>query len=82
MDMAITLTTEQDRIEWRHLQAPLGEPRSGFTRYAAAMYFHGRGQIDGATLEAYRIVAKRDDSAPELAPREALQFRQPGENSA
>jgi len=69
-------------MEWQHLQAPLGQPRSGFTRYAAAMYFHSRGQIDDVTLEAYRIVAKRDDSAPESVARQALQFRQPGEKGA
>lgn len=72
--MTIKLTSEQDRIEWQHLQAPLGQPRSGYTRYAAAMYFHGRGQINDAILEAYRIVAKRDDSPPEGVVVEALQF--------
>ena len=75
--MSITLVTEQDRVEWRHLQAPLGEPQSGFTRYAAAMYFHGRGHIDDATLEAYRIVAKRDGSPPSGVPPAFLPVQQP-----
>ena len=75
--MPITLVSEQDRIEWRHLQAPAGEPKSGFARYAAAMYFHGRGQIDDATLEAYRIVAKRDGSLPHGVPPVVLPVQQP-----
>lgn len=75
--MPITLASEQDRIEWRHLQAPVGEPQSGFTRYAAAMYFHGRGQIDKATLEAYRIVAKCDGSLPHSVPPTVLPIQQP-----
>jgi hypothetical protein len=57
---------DQDRQEFAHLHAPLGEPGSGRVRYAAAMYFHGRGLLTDEHLEAYRICAKDDHADPHL----------------
>lgn len=57
---------DQDREEFMNLHAPLGEPGSGRVRYAAAMYFHGQGQMTDEHLEAYRICAKDDRADPHL----------------
>ena len=48
----------------RDLTLPPGPPGSGRRRYAAAMWFHGRGLIDDAALEAARELAMDDAAAP------------------
>ncbi|MGB3899157.1 MAG: hypothetical protein WA973_11435 [Mesorhizobium sp.] len=50
--------------QWRLVNTPLGEEWSGRTRYAAAMYFHKRGEMDAETLEVYRICARLDREDP------------------
>ncbi|MDG4903588.1 MULTISPECIES: hypothetical protein [unclassified Mesorhizobium] len=37
---------------------------SGRTRYAAAMFFFKRGEMDAETLEVYRICARLDHEDP------------------
>jgi glycine/D-amino acid oxidase-like deaminating enzyme len=49
---------------WALVNAPLGEPWSGRTRYAAAMYFYKRGEMDAETLEVYRICSRLDREDP------------------
>ncbi len=49
---------------WALVNTPLGEPWSGRTRYAAAMFFHKRGDMNAETLEAYRVCAGLDSEDP------------------
>jgi hypothetical protein len=53
-----------DAENWALVNTPLGEPWSGRTRYAAAMYFHMAGQMTAATLEVYRLCARLDHQDP------------------
>jgi hypothetical protein len=48
----------------RLVKTPLGEPWSGRTRYAAAMFFHKRGELGAETLEVYRICSRLDHEDP------------------
>jgi hypothetical protein len=50
--------------QWALVNAPLGEPWSGRARYAAAMYFHKRGEMSADTLEVYRICSRLDAEDP------------------
>ncbi len=50
--------------QWALVNTPLGEEWSGRTRYAAAMYFHKRGDMSAETLEVYRICARLDAEDP------------------
>lgn len=50
--------------QWRLINTPLGEEWSGRTRYAAAMYFHKRDDMDAETLEVYRICSRLDSQDP------------------
>jgi hypothetical protein len=50
--------------QWRLVNTPLGEPWSGRTRYAAAMYFHKRGDLGAETLEVYRLCSRLDREDP------------------
>lgn len=49
---------------WQLINTPLGKEWSGRTRYAAAMYFHKRGDMDAETLEVYRICSRLDSQDP------------------
>ena len=49
---------------WTLINTPLGEEWSGRTRYAAAMFFHKRGEMNADTLEIYRICARLDSQDP------------------
>ena len=49
---------------WALINTPLGEPWSGRTRYAAAMFFYKRGEINAETLEVYRICSRLDREDP------------------
>jgi hypothetical protein len=55
-----TETAEQ----WALVTTPLGEPWSGRTRYAAAMYFHKRSELSAEALEVYRLCSRRDSEDP------------------
>lgn len=57
--------------QWRLVNTPLGEEWSGRARYAAAMFFHKRGEMDAGTLEVYRICARidREDPLPIIRDR-------------
>lgn len=50
--------------QWRLVNTPLGQEWSGRARYAAAMYFHKRGEMNAETLEVYRICARLDGENP------------------
>jgi hypothetical protein len=50
--------------QWELINTPLGEMWSGRTRYAAAMYFYKRGEMNAETLEVYRICARLDHEDP------------------
>ncbi|WFP64588.1 hypothetical protein [Mesorhizobium sp. WSM4904] len=50
--------------QWALVNTPLGEMWSGRTRYAAAMYFFKRGEMNAETLEVYRICARLDHEDP------------------
>lgn len=50
--------------QWALVNTPLGEPWSGRARYAAAMYFYRRGEMDADTLEVYRICSRLDHQDP------------------
>jgi len=50
--------------QWALVNTPLGETWSGRTRYAAAMYFHKRGELSAEALEVYRICSRLDDEDP------------------
>lgn len=60
------MATEADEIveQWNLVNAPLGEHWSGRTRYAAAMFFHKRGDMNHETLEVYRLCARLDSEDP------------------
>jgi hypothetical protein len=64
--MTIVPLTKEDHDELRNLHCPLGQEGSGRVRYAAAMYFHGRGLMSDGHLEAYRICAKDDAANPRM----------------
>lgn len=49
---------------WALVNTPLGEPWSGRTRYAAAMYFYKRGEMSAEALEVYRICSRLDSEDP------------------
>lgn len=49
---------------WALINTPLGEEWSGRTRYAAAMFFYRRGEMNAETLEVYRICARLDSEDP------------------
>ncbi|MHA6685919.1 hypothetical protein [Mesorhizobium sp. A556] len=59
------MSDEADLAEqWALVNTPLGEAWSGRTRYAAAMYFYKRSEMDAETLEVYRLSARLDGQDP------------------
>jgi hypothetical protein len=50
--------------QWALVNTPLGEPWSGRTRYAAAMYFYKRGELSAEALEVYRLCSRLDAKDP------------------
>ena len=50
--------------QWELVNTPLGETWSGRARYAAAMWFYKRGEMDAGTLEVYRICSRLDHQDP------------------
>ena len=57
--------------QWALVNTPLGEAWSGRTRYAAAMYFHKRGELSADALEVYRICSRLDGENPAVDHRRA-----------
>jgi hypothetical protein len=53
-----------EREQWALINTPLGQEWSGRTRYAAAMYFNRRREMDAETLEIYRICSRLDWEDP------------------
>ena len=49
---------------WALVNTPLGENWSGRARYAAAMFFYKRGDMNAETLEVYRICSRLDAEDP------------------
>jgi glycine/D-amino acid oxidase-like deaminating enzyme len=49
---------------WALINTPLGEHWSGRARYAAAMFFYRRGELNAETLEVYRICSRLDSENP------------------
>ncbi len=60
----LRIGSPEDARQLELLNCALGTPRSGHTRYAAAMYFYIHGMIDGDTLEVYRICSPLDHDDP------------------
>ncbi len=61
------MSEEDDREtaeQWALVNTPLGEEWSGRARYAAAMFFYKRGEMDAETLEVYRICSRLDRQDP------------------
>ena len=51
------------------LATPPGPDWSGRARYAAAMFFHQRGEMEWQTLEIFRYLARLDHEDPVVALR-------------
>ena len=60
------MTDEEAEIaeNFELVKAPLGEPWSGRTRYAAAMYFYKQGELPPEALEVYRLCSRLDGEDP------------------
>jgi len=59
------MTDEAESAEqWALVNTSLGEPWSGRTRYAAAMYFYKRGEMSAESLEVYRLCSRLDSEDP------------------
>lgn len=55
---------EEARHHWTLIRTPVGIDWSGRTRYAAAMYFHQKGEMSAEVLEVYRICSRLDTEDP------------------
>lgn len=55
---------EETRRNWQIIVTPPGAAWSGRARYAAAMYFHQRGEMAADVLEVYRICCRLDAEDP------------------
>lgn len=60
----IRIGSPEDARQLELLTSALGLPRSGHTRYGAAMYFYVHGMIGAGTLEVYRVCAPLDHEDP------------------
>lgn len=61
----MTRPADPEAVEqWRLVNTPLGQEWSGRARYAAAMFFYQRGEMNAGTLEVYRICARLDREDP------------------
>lgn len=60
--------TDEDIAEnLRLIRTPAGQPWSGRTRYAAAMFLYQAGLMEGDVLEVYRILSRLDHEDPAAA---------------
>jgi hypothetical protein len=63
--LTVTQPSDPEAAEqWQLVNTPLGQEWSGRTRYAAAMFFYQRGEMNAGTLEVYRICARLDWQDP------------------
>jgi hypothetical protein len=60
----ITIVTVEDARQYALLTSRHTSPGSAASRYAAAMYFFGRGMIEAETLETYRTCSPIDHEDP------------------
>lgn len=60
---------KESAAHWTILTSPPGEPWSGRARYAAAMHFHQRGEMQADVLEIFRYLARLDHEDPVTALR-------------
>jgi len=58
------LVSKNDFLNFSLINTPLGERKSGYERYAAAMYFNNKGLLSNDLLEIYRICCKFDNKDP------------------
>lgn len=49
---------------WDIIRSPLGEEWSGRARFAAAMFFYQRGELNADALEVYRLCSRLDAQDP------------------
>lgn len=57
-------TDDEIAMNLRLLRTPIGAPWSGRTRYAAAMFFHQRGDMSDEALEVFRVLSRLDSEDP------------------
>ncbi|MCO5063790.1 MAG: hypothetical protein M9924_05165 [Rhizobiaceae bacterium] len=55
---------DEEAENWWLVLSPVGEAWSGRARYAAAMYFYRRGEMNAETLEVYRLSSRLDNQDP------------------
>ncbi|HEV7308104.1 hypothetical protein [Ensifer sp.] len=55
---------DEEKRHWEMIRLPVGTEWSGRARYAAAMFFYQRRQMDAETLEIYRICSRLDHEDP------------------
>lgn len=55
---------DETKRHWTLIRTPPGIEWSGRTRYAAAMFFYQRGEMNAETLEIYRILSRLDTEDP------------------
>ncbi len=60
-------TNEEIAENLRLIRTPAGQPWSGRTRYAAAMFLYQAGLMGSDALEVYRILSRLDHEDPETA---------------
>jgi hypothetical protein len=60
----IWIGSPEDARQLELLSSAIGLPRSGHTRYGAAMYFYVNGMIGAGTLEVYRVCSPLDHEDP------------------
>lgn len=60
----MAVSSGEDNAFWQALLVPAGVDWAGRTRYAAAMHFYQKGDMDAQTLEIYRICARLDNEDP------------------
>ncbi len=60
---------EETAAHWSILVSPPGAVWSGRARYAAAMHFYRRGEMDADVLEIFRYLARLDHEDPVTALR-------------
>lgn len=58
------VNSAEEAESWALVDTPLGEPWSGRTRYAAAMYLYKAGRMNAETLEVYRLCSRLDREDP------------------
>lgn len=66
----ILAKTKEDSAMLQELTLPAGRPGSGRRRYAAAMYFNGKGLLSDSALEVFRVCSALDGEAPDALLRE------------